>query len=138
MHRLYIASDELEAHLLADFLQQSGVGADVFANIDATGATHHGTISYHAVWVLPEQAEEALGLLEQFLEQETARLESAASEESWICPGCGETIEPQFTLCWQCGHDQAAEGEPAPPFDPDADLDAESGSGRDPDADQRW
>ncbi|MEX3958144.1 putative signal transducing protein [Trinickia symbiotica] len=22
---------------------------------------------------------------------------------SWRCRRCGETLEPQFTLCWQCG-----------------------------------
>jgi len=22
---------------------------------------------------------------------------------SWVCPACGETSEPQFTSCWKCG-----------------------------------
>ena len=22
---------------------------------------------------------------------------------AWICPDCGETLEPQFTTCWRCG-----------------------------------
>jgi hypothetical protein len=22
--------------------------------------------------------------------------------ESWVCPTCGETSEPQFTSCWKC------------------------------------
>ncbi|WP_322071345.1 putative signal transducing protein [Paraburkholderia bannensis] len=25
---------------------------------------------------------------------------------SWRCPQCGETLEPQFTVCWQCGRER--------------------------------
>ena len=24
---------------------------------------------------------------------------------SWVCPGCQETLEGQFTSCWQCGRE---------------------------------
>jgi ribosomal protein S27AE len=24
-------------------------------------------------------------------------------QPQWHCPRCGETLEAQFTLCWQCG-----------------------------------
>jgi hypothetical protein len=24
----------------------------------------------------------------------------------WRCPQCGETLEPQFTVCWQCGRER--------------------------------
>lgn len=23
---------------------------------------------------------------------------------AWTCGGCGESIEPQFAVCWNCGH----------------------------------
>jgi len=26
--------------------------------------------------------------------------------DPWVCPGCGETIESQFTSCWKCGREQ--------------------------------
>jgi hypothetical protein len=25
---------------------------------------------------------------------------------SWHCPRCGETLEAQFTVCWQCGRER--------------------------------
>jgi len=28
--------------------------------------------------------------------------------EPWICPGCGEHLEAQFTSCWQCGRLRSA------------------------------
>lgn len=26
------------------------------------------------------------------------------STEPWVCPKCGEHLEPQFEVCWSCGH----------------------------------
>ena len=26
-----------------------------------------------------------------------------AAGPDWTCPGCGETLAPQFTQCWRCG-----------------------------------
>jgi hypothetical protein len=26
--------------------------------------------------------------------------------EPWVCAQCGESIEGQFTSCWQCGNDR--------------------------------
>ena len=31
-----------------------------------------------------------------------ALLKAPARTESWQCPTCGETLEPQFDACWQC------------------------------------
>jgi hypothetical protein len=33
-------------------------------------------------------------------------LEKAATAPTgapWVCPQCGEQLEPQFTSCWRCG-----------------------------------
>ena len=27
----------------------------------------------------------------------------AETGDEWLCPECGETIEAQFTSCWNCG-----------------------------------
>ncbi|HEY5264780.1 MAG TPA: DUF2007 domain-containing protein [Steroidobacteraceae bacterium] len=32
-----------------------------------------------------------------------ARAASTPVGEPWICAGCGEELEPQFTSCWRCG-----------------------------------
>jgi len=29
-------------------------------------------------------------------------------KDSWACSECGETIEGQFTSCWQCGNERPA------------------------------
>jgi hypothetical protein len=28
---------------------------------------------------------------------------TAPAGATWICPDCGEVLEPQFTSCWRCG-----------------------------------
>jgi hypothetical protein len=30
----------------------------------------------------------------------------ASVKKSWVCGGCGENIEGQFSECWNCGHDR--------------------------------
>jgi hypothetical protein len=32
-------------------------------------------------------------------------LHPSAAANPWTCPGCGERIEGQFTMCWNCGAD---------------------------------
>jgi Putative prokaryotic signal transducing protein len=50
------------------------------------------------LWVVnDDQFDEA----RQYLE--TGPLPENASPEPWLCPKCGEKIEPQFTACWRCG-----------------------------------
>ncbi len=37
-----------------------------------------------------------------------ARAASAPAGQGWVCPDCGEQLEPQFTSCWRCGAEAAA------------------------------
>jgi rubrerythrin len=34
---------------------------------------------------------------------EAWRSSSVETRSQWVCPDCGETIEGQFSSCWQCG-----------------------------------
>jgi hypothetical protein len=36
---------------------------------------------------------------------QTTRIETS---DGWACDDCGETIEGQFTSCWQCGNERKA------------------------------
>jgi hypothetical protein len=31
----------------------------------------------------------------------------ASVKKSWLCRGCGENIEGQFSECWKCGRDRS-------------------------------
>lgn len=46
---------------------------------------------------------------EQQLEQAQELLRAAfvpVPEGTWVCAGCGESVENQFGTCWQCGRDR--------------------------------
>jgi hypothetical protein len=40
---------------------------------------------------------------ERFALSALARAAAVPSGVPWICGGCGERLEPQFTQCWRCG-----------------------------------
>ena len=33
------------------------------------------------------------------------QLEVQNTGSDWECPACGETLEPQFEVCWNCGQE---------------------------------
>jgi hypothetical protein len=37
---------------------------------------------------------------------ETWRNSGMEIPEPWVCPDCSETMEGQFTSCWQCGRER--------------------------------
>ena len=48
---------------------------------------------------------------ETFYDDAKTIIESALSNEEgshfkWLCPGCGEEHESQFTVCWKCGRER--------------------------------
>jgi len=39
---------------------------------------------------------------------EALRNAKVETPDAWICPGCGEAIEGQFTSCWNCGSERSS------------------------------
>lgn len=61
------------------------------------------TQAWVELWVTDErQVDEALALLEA-MDEDVDEFPA-----DWQCPQCGEQVEGQFTLCWQCGNDRPA------------------------------
>lgn len=51
-----------------------------------------------ALWIFNDaDYPRALELIEAW------RSSPAETLSQWVCPDCGETIEGQFSSCWQCG-----------------------------------
>ncbi|SAK56106.1 hypothetical protein AWB81_01472 [Caballeronia arationis] len=50
------------------------------------------------IWIVDDRDETlALRILER------AKNGPASDARPWRCANCGETLEAQFTVCWQCG-----------------------------------
>jgi len=85
------------AAMLAERLQREGIACVVR---NAALGTALGEIPltecFPELWLIDgETWPRARNLLDQWLA-------SGDEGESWICPGCGETIEPPFEACWRC------------------------------------
>jgi hypothetical protein len=116
--KVYTARDTPQAHFVRSLLEQEGIDATVLGDqlalaIGGIPATR-GTLP--AVWVAEESADAARDVVARYERREPVRPTTATP---WVCPQCGETIEPQFTDCWNCGtarpEDAAAPREPDEP-----------------------
>ena len=96
-----------EGNLIAVYLSDHGVAAEV------RGGQHHslrGEVSnirglLPLIFIQdPGQADQARVLISDY----EAMLKRAQEGDPWVCPGCGETLEPQFQSCWKCQAEKPA------------------------------
>ena len=102
MKQVFLAQHPTDAYLVQGMLESHGIAAKVQgeALFSARGETPVTPDTLPSVWVLDDdQAGEALELLRT----RQAAEPGDTTGESWRCPACGETIESQFTACWNCG-----------------------------------
>ena len=92
----------MQARLVAQWLEQNGIEATVQGELmwAARGEIPVGPSTGPSVWTWEEQAVEARRLLDQ-------RPKDVPGTPAWVCPGCGEEVEGQFTDCWNCGAQRA-------------------------------
>jgi hypothetical protein len=100
MRQVYSAASPPEAHMLRGYLETAGIRAVVLGEhgYAARGGLPIDATTAPAIWVAEEEAEQALALIQEFFAQQP--LEHG---ENWRCPNCGESLEAQFTACWNCG-----------------------------------
>jgi len=103
--RVHNARHLTDAHLIRGFLESNGIEAIVRGDM-LTGAWGELPVDACAVWITDDtRFDEADRLLQDFLKGALARIHGG---EGWTCPQCAETIEGQFTACWQCGTQRPA------------------------------
>lgn len=101
--RIYTSRDPAEAHLLRSQLETAGIRAVVLGETlaNAIGTLPLGSASAPTVWVNDDALPDAAAVVEAF-EQRLAHGPLPTIAAPWVCPKCGETIEGQFTDCWNC------------------------------------
>lgn len=98
MRRVFGSFDLLAAHHARNLLQNEGIGTLLKNEILSSGAGEIPPAECQIeVWVLDD--DDAVRA-ESLLRAGTARDRPAAA---WQCGRCGESLDPQFTQCWQCG-----------------------------------
>jgi hypothetical protein len=106
MLKIYVANNPTEAHFIAGLLNDSGIEAHVQGEAlwGARGEVPPSPATLPSVWInKDEQAEDALAVIRH---QGQPTL-NADGDGTWRCVACGETIEGQFTECWNCGASRA-------------------------------
>jgi hypothetical protein len=100
MKKLYQARDSLEAQMLRDRLQAQHIPAVVLGDGLLGAAGELPALVFPTVWVV-----ESRDLLpaERVLADFLRAPASVEGDQAWDCPGCGERIDAEFSLCWQCG-----------------------------------
>lgn len=107
MKQIYIAANSLDAQMLKDYLESTGIQAIIKGDY-LTGAV--GEIpanTFPTVWVVDEEDEvRAKKLVANF---ESEHPSDQIHITHWHCPQCKELIEPQFTQCWHCGYQRGSD-----------------------------
>src|SRR5262245_20083326 len=103
MKRIYSAKDPLMIGHLKNVLATFGIKC-VARKIDLISAA--GELPpiecWPELWVVED---DKVARAKDILKKTLAPI--ASVKKSWLCGECGETIEGQFSECWNCGRDRS-------------------------------
>ncbi|MDH3627609.1 MAG: DUF2007 domain-containing protein [Acidobacteriota bacterium] len=94
---IHSAPNGFEVHNLKNVLEASGIRCEVRGEFRKSGA---GELPLNECWV-------ELWLLDDARMDEAKKLLvdlQRTDRADWTCKGCGESVEGQFSRCWNCGH----------------------------------
>lgn len=100
MKRVYQSADFYSAQLIKSYLEDNGIEANVTGEMLIGAIGEIPANSYPSVWVLNS---EDYDRAKQLIEQYENKVNSQSGQSYWTCPQCQETIEDQFSQCWNCG-----------------------------------
>ena len=105
LRKVYVADGSGDAHLLRGLLEVEGIPAVVRGDgmVPLQGGNLFKIETRPSVWVLDDESDQyvrAVAIVEEYAAKK--RTDTTAGD-LWRCRLCGETVEAQFTDCWNCG-----------------------------------
>jgi hypothetical protein len=97
---VYSAANVTEAHFLRDLLTEQGIEAQVVG--ESLPSLPPGQESAPRLWVHRRDEQRAQAMLEEYERRQQAPHPDAEPRNAWKCPTCGELVEADFELCWNC------------------------------------
>ena len=99
MERIYSEPSPVFIYRLKDILEEKGI-VTIIRNEFLTGGI--GELPPNEVWpelwvVEKEDRKAAEKIVYDFIQSTKTR------SQDWVCTECGERIEGQFNVCWNCG-----------------------------------
>ncbi|HET6249721.1 MAG TPA: DUF2007 domain-containing protein [Tepidisphaeraceae bacterium] len=109
MKQLFTGRNDMEAHFVKGLLEQEGITA-ILQGEALEGAWADLPLSDRAlpsIWVDEADLERAQPIIDDYRQREmkTANQPDDADESTgptWKCPKCGEEVDEQFDVCWNC------------------------------------
>ena len=102
---VYSAADGAEAAFLRDMLEDAGIRTRIVGDSlqSAMGLLPLGAETAPRLWVFRADHDRARELLAEYERVHLApHPDDDLPEETWVCPSCGEKVEADFELCWNC------------------------------------
>ncbi|MBS0260484.1 MAG: DUF2007 domain-containing protein [Planctomycetes bacterium] len=100
---VYLAKNLLEAEFLHNLLADAGIEAFVIGGATALLAE---VIPLAArapcLWVRQADAEQARAILADYERRQKAAHPDTDPAATWKCAACGELVDEEFDLCWNC------------------------------------
>lgn len=96
--KVYSATTPTEAHIVCELLKSQSIDCEVRGEgvFGLQGEVPFGESSEPYVWLIEtDKLSTAQSAIEDY--------KRAHVGDDWKCRDCGETNEPQFGVCWQCG-----------------------------------
>ena len=100
--QVYAAADLTEAHFLRNMLADGGIEARVVGERTSTLGLPVGEEAAPCLWVHQRDEETARQLLVQWEKTRAKPRPSPKSGGGWTCTVCGERVDDEFELCWNC------------------------------------
>ena len=104
MQKVYAHPDIGMVHLAKNTLANHGIEA-IIKGEHLAGVAGGGS-AWNEAWVELWVADDAQAVEAARIIDEATLPEGTTDEAPWTCPSCGETVEAQFAVCWNCGHEQ--------------------------------
>ena len=104
MRKVFVSQNLIEVEMRKERLEQAGIQC-MIKNQRLSGLA--GEIPFAEIfpelWVIQDEDAYRAG---QVLDEEL--ISQPPNLDAWICGGCGEHHENQFSTCWRCGQESAA------------------------------
>jgi hypothetical protein len=101
---LYETTDVIEAYLIRDSLERSEIRTVVMETL--LGFTDIVLLKPTSVWVAEEDLDRARLILEAIRSHRARDKDCDPVVPAWTCAECGEEVEGEFEICWNCEHDR--------------------------------
>ena len=104
MKQIYAAASMADAQMCKDYLEAIGIPVIMKGEFLSGAAGELPANTYPTLWVVDDRDVELAR--KKVRMYESSNPVDQIHQSPWHCSRCGESIDAQFTQCWQCGNER--------------------------------